>query len=1700
MKQVTGSALKPLVPIQAVRKLVEARTSGAAMAFSPNEGGGLYAADEFYTEGASNVGTLFHNLPAIFGKATDIARCALNYALPHWLLRDFAPNGVPRHVDWDYAFSNSTRDKVEGLSNRKRAELFDKTYGQGLDFTLKPLPDNRCRVDVSIGVDELKLSRIFAAGGVYMTRGPSGDQLFAQLISHLQSKGVNIGGNSRIELALDSAYPLLYKDEVGKAPEDHHPLRLLTNATITAKFTGPEKMTPLLDPQTYERIEYKSLDEITDPQQRITFFWQVAQETSVKIYLSFELEGEEIQHLTQTPVEQASLVDLGDWVQQAVQGGMTSASGGYSTFVTPLKVVQRLNEERNGGRKAQPRLGVLGLMIKPSTLALVKVPVEADSIDQHYAAAAAAHMVDDEYHHLVREPGKTDTMGRPAGAPRQPGDRVISMDWTANILTVCSHGRTNYMDITDWGPATAWHIRRMIDDTSAAFTDSPAYVTLGRCWNLIKSQGLVSSDDLRAEPFMQPFEGTMNATYFANEIMAKGFVGNLKRVVEAYISIKDRLSFKEEFHDNEYTAEPIMKRLFKFRFMNAGAPLPVIAYCGQILQKAYDLGQSMDDTALAKAMNLGIENVLVWRASLDVWYNYGRTEEGYQQLKAEDADARQAYGRQPEDQDDLPEGYLPPALPNVVEGYVVMPHQAKGSFSLERNPKWAILDVDAGGGKTHMILQDILRKLRNAAVDRPAVFCPSHLLSNYVQDGNFVTAGTINIVPINSTTVENFGKEYFEKLADNCPPNTVFVVDYDFLKWDPQWISYGTLMEEWFGNAQWVRSLGFDSVWLDESHYLKNDSGRTYAARQALVDTVYRVLATGTMLATKIGDVVNQMMLLDPGVFGTEERFNAKYGGDGSAVDQAFDFETGHMIDLKAWMALQMQANVCVVKGRRKEWAALLPRKHVNFHWVELSESQRTVYKAILESTLQDIQGDPKLMQLINQQNEDFADQLDAMLQRYLQRIERFLTAPGADELSVALTAQEAISPKGRLIGHIAKQHFAQKIPGKILVFTSYIESAKAVYEALPPEVREHAMLYTADRKMQCREEFEKNPDIWMMIGVEQSMNTGINAQFCSRLIRVESVYSPGMLEQGESRVNRPNVKSKEFRNAIYLDWVLVDKSIDVTKSGRLMWRAIDAAKFYNPSNPAYQDLEDLNPLRMTIASIMDNNSFEEILPEYLENYLALENDVKAGEIEEYKKRHPTLSFVPQATTGPMKGSALLKQIPYVPGGDLYKQADLGLIPVPEFERMNGKDSLKEMNVHTDQGDGVIKRVNKDTIRVKVGSTDYTLNKGTCFIITKTTTSTKEIRNALAKQADLPAVDVNNMGGIKQTLVTPPKVAPVEPVAEPEPEDDVERSTEAPAGKLLVQVRTDKAGEWFDLTMVKDDKRGLPLAQQKEKYESFLMTKLTQYADKESLPFKQCDARLLDSQGIVLYSTDGTMSDFEEPEVEEDEGDIDGDTRGLESPVPDIVDDGMINLTPCFYNEFFAVIANADDADLAKLGARLTDFGFKPSNQSGYMHLKRWQQARDLGVALQASGLKVKQSFYDQLTQIQAALKVGRTHFQQYRHLSTSMTDLQLFNMQRRRKAPAGTVEPYFTICDGAFFVMVDIAQTPAWATLKSKVRVTGAKWEVDDASLIFLADTKTKVAAVVNAVSKQFPVADLDWIKEELTKMNTATRKAELK
>lgn len=713
-----------------------------------------------------------------------------------------------------------------------------------------------------------------------------------------------------------------------------------------------------------------------------------------------------------------------------------------------------------------------------------------------------------------------------------------------------------------------------------------------------------------------------------------------------------------------------------------------------------------------------------------------------------------------------------------VKGLVQTPHQGRIRNELSVIPDNVILPVDTGGGKTIICLTDVLDRITDGTVKRPLIMCPEHLVKDYVKEANYLTNGSLNVIPLTSTTYKNYGVEGLTALLRAAPVNSVAVTSYDF-------VSNGTRKIDLFNtettvneHVVFLQNIDFDGVWLDESHFLRNASSRRTSAALSLVSGIpLKREMSGTFNVNNLLDTVNQVSILDPTIFGSESDFTEEY-----AAEMAGNKIVRWKLGAERLIKNQVKTNVKVVEAKFKEWAALLPPSKTEYHFVKLSKAQQIAYEAIVDKTIEEIKkNDEELFKLLQTGDEEQADKLQFMLNPYLARIEQFLSAPGKDELGAELLKDaDIVSPKASTVAKITKKHLADKIPGKILVFTSYKESARQVYENLPNDIRNKAVYYTADRKVECEAEFRTNPDKIIMIGVEHSMNTGLNLQFCSRLIRIESVWSPGTLEQGQRRIERPNIKTKEFRTGLYFDWIVVDNTIDVTKISRLISKTVSLSLYSNADNRLYDSLVTPYLVPMTLDSLRANNSFEGTMGDHFKALKDLQSCVQK-DLEEFKN-NTSIDKKPIAVPDGkfLKGAKLLSHVPYAPGIDIYDSEEVGLEAVQEFIANNGEEALLDKSVHTEYGDCVVKRINKNTLSVVslFSGVRHAVHKHSAWVIEKVYDNQTSIKEQLAKIVGLPLQssaeellqDYQTDKGVKPKVIKDEKT-PIPNTTETEPDN-----------------------------------------------------------------------------------------------------------------------------------------------------------------------------------------------------------------------------------------------------------------------------------------------------------------------------------------
>lgn len=781
-------------------------------------------------------------------------------------------------------------------------------------------------------------------------------------------------------------------------------------------------------------------------------------------------------------------------------------------------------------------------------------------------------------------------------------------------------------------------------------------------------------------------------------------------------------------------------------------------------------------------------------------------------------------------------------IPGTVDGAQMFPHQVKTHQFLRNKPKFAVLDISPGGGKTALGLTDamcLVKDIEEQKADikgeklRPLIVCPDGLVKNWCDDLTKFVGSNWNVVPITTVLFNLWGPERLEEIITKAPINTIFVSGYNFMRAKMFQIVIGTSVSRVSGALEFIRKFGFNYILLDESHRVKNSNPRSPSQRHLTIKQLctssnvrYVRLASGTVISNRVVDIVGQAAMFGAHIFRTPDEFEEEINE--TVWDE--DLQRNITRPVKDWPQrarnrLAMYASVITMK--KKEWAFMLPIPIVQLYAVPMVEDkdrhgnplsseeealQRThmdAYNILLEQTIEALtEGLDKAKRKGKQLEEDGDDDDDGdddsetanggvgdlglddedelgnveqQLKYYLQKLEVMLTDPIGDPADkddgdpLARPMLEKIpgwenyaSPKVKKCISLIENHFQenpwkkdstykeldmvdykdkqyiarkqdksnpqekafisvlspekdgdtwkQESRGKVIVFCQYVRTVHAIFRALPAHLKKIARPFVASAKESKNNllDFMTNPGVQILIAVEKAINEGYNMQMASRIVRMESPWAPGELEQASSRIFRPdpaamknmtedekgNLKPGELRrDVIYLDWVLTNGSIEVAKLGRLIWKMVDNAKFDEANNPDYAAIHpiELTPIRMQIDLLRMNPTLS-VFSDYIDSWGTLKSIQDA---EMYQMRKSTISKMEDLEKSPvLPGFKKIEFVPYVIDQNVADRDNLGLIKVKDFvmeDKNSGfrhtPDLLKGMFAHTQFGNGEIIRV-----------------------------------------------------------------------------------------------------------------------------------------------------------------------------------------------------------------------------------------------------------------------------------------------------------------------------------------------------------------------------------------------------------------------
>lgn len=391
-------------------------------------------------------------------------------------------------------------------------------------------------------------------------------------------------------------------------------------------------------------------------------------------------------------------------------------------------------------------------------------------------------------------------------------------------------------------------------------------------------------------------------------------------------------------------------------------------------------------------------------------------------------------------------------LPGSGPDFKLFPHQLECQQTLRRKPKFAILDVAPGGGKTVSLLLDIGQLIGEGQIKRACVICPDNLMKNWIEDMHKVSQGKWNIIPICRLTYASWGAEKIEEMIEKAPRNTLYVIGMNFFRLQKYNIVLGSHVEVVSAALEFIRKFEFDYVAIDESHRTKNTYTILHrAVRQLTTASCVKFvrLATGSLISNKLTDIVGQSAVMTAQIFRTADEYEADNMVRAADGSKAMVWRE----DTPARARKQMAKFAAVMTFKKKHWAFLLPNPVQHFMSValhknqeidadgnkrnplfvddEIGDAHQALYESVLKETLTEMTKDDEIVKLLKMKkskaedtaedddgadgedgdddagdadidgdiSEDSQSKLEALLEPYLQRLEQLLSDPMGDPL-----------------------------------------------------------------------------------------------------------------------------------------------------------------------------------------------------------------------------------------------------------------------------------------------------------------------------------------------------------------------------------------------------------------------------------------------------------------------------------------------------------------------------------------------------------------------------------------------------------------------------------------------------------------------------------------------------------------------------
>lgn len=353
---------------------------------------------------------------------------------------------------------------------------------------------------------------------------------------------------------------------------------------------------------------------------------------------------------------------------------------------------------------------------------------------------------------------------------------------------------------------------------------------------------------------------------------------------------------------------------------------------------------------------------------------------------------------------------------------------------------------------------------------------------------------------------------------------------------------------------KYLTKAKFDCVILDESQYIMNlQAKRTKSVFKFFKKCKHRICVSGTPIKNRPLEFYAQLKFLRPDLFSNKMKFALRYC-DAKETPFGWDMRGASNLD-----ELNRKIAPFYIRRLKNEVLKELPPKTVTVLDLEMGVTEKQEYAKVQREF------DRLMADNWSQYGSSYADRrIDGAHLAKLMELKQFCS-----KIKVAKVIE------------FVKEFIDSSDNRKIIVFSQFIATQKALRDAFPGNSVSLLGEDSAEKRQEAVEKFQNDPNIRVFVGSTIAAGVGLTLTAADTVVFADLMWSPADHEQAADRVHRISQE-----NPVFIYYLVYKDSIE-----SMIWHVVGHKLSVLSQTLDGKEIKDIQPdvVKMVFSTLLNN-------------------------------------------------------------------------------------------------------------------------------------------------------------------------------------------------------------------------------------------------------------------------------------------------------------------------------------------------------------------------------------------------------------------------------------------------------------------------------------------------------------------------------